>query len=186
MVKNVYEHSIYALNVAEEALDGYGAFNENDKLLDIISGAKNLNQKAIENQQKEAQDLENYKIDLAQKWFDEEMGYMTRIAYDKSTIEIFVSNGKGGDGHWVGISKNEIEMAVDDYQQLISEQAAEEYMDFMKANDLNPSKETELEYAKYLLKENRRNDALDYVDDEEELQTLEAEISNSKIKSRKM
>lgn len=184
MAKNIYEKSIDALNAAEETLDGYGAFVENPKLRDMIIDARSYNESAIELEAKEAKDLTDYKLKYAQKWFSEELGYTTQIA--NGTIELFVSNGKGDDGHWIGISKNEIDMVVDDYQQLVSERAADEYMDFMKANDLNPSKETELEYAKYLLKENRRNDALDYVDDEEELQTLEAEISNSKIKLRKM
>lgn len=184
MAKNVYEQSINVLNAVEETLDGYGAFVENPKLRDMIDNARSWNEAAIKLEEKEEKDLIDYKLKYASKWFSEELGYKTQLAND--TVELFVSNGKGDDGHWIGISKNEIEMAVDDYQQLMSEQAAEEYMDFMKANDLNPSKETELEYAKYLLKENRRNDALDYVDDEKELQMLEDEIKNSKIKSRKM
>lgn len=167
------EEMINLLNAIKETLDGYKAFDENPNLESKIDNAIKDVKYSI---------LDQNTLNVAQKWFSEQLGFKTQMAYDKSTIELFINNGKGDDGKWIGISKSEVEMAAECYWQAKNEELSEEYLNFMNQNDLNPSKETEIAFAKYLLSENRHDDALNYVDDEDELKNIESELNNNTSK----
>lgn len=67
-------------------------------------------------------------ISYAQKYY-EMSGFKTQKGFG-STLELFVSNGKGDDGVWVEVSENEILNSVTDYFNSISERIADEYAHF--------------------------------------------------------
>lgn len=67
-------------------------------------------------------------ISYAQKYY-EMSGFKTQKGFG-STLELFVSNGKGDDGVWVEVSEDEILNRVTDYFNLISERIADEYAHF--------------------------------------------------------
>lgn len=67
-------------------------------------------------------------ISYAKKYY-EMSGFKTQKGFG-STLELFVSNGKGDDGVWVEVSEDEILNRVTDYFNLISERIADEYAHF--------------------------------------------------------
>lgn len=81
-------------------------------------------------------------IEAAINFFEDHLNIRTK--YDQKTDElfVFVSNGTE-DGTWVEISKKEIDARAEDWFLAQEEEVAENYLDFLNENNLEPSPEAE-------------------------------------------
>lgn len=115
-------------------------------------------------------------LESAKSWYSEMQNIKADSFDNGKTLSLFVSNGKGDDGLWIQISKEQVFEAADMYHQAKMEQISDEYAHFEM--DKPASAEQEIAFAKHLLENDREQDARMWICDDELVDNIKEKLKD--------